>query len=61
MFEEFEDNKGVIRIRKSKDTHLNGQQEKQRSTKHTHRTKDRVTRTPLKTGVEYQISRKDNE
>jgi hypothetical protein len=26
------------------------QKDKQRSTKHTHRTKDRVTRTPLKTG-----------
>ena len=27
------------------------QKEKQRSTKHTYKTKDRVTRTPLKTGV----------
>ena len=27
------------------------QKDKQRSTKHTHKTKDRVTRTPLKTGV----------
>ena len=26
-----------------------GQKEKQRSTKHAHKTKDRVTRTPLKT------------
>ena len=26
------------------------QKDKQRSTKHTHKTKDRVTRTPLKTG-----------
>jgi hypothetical protein len=26
-----------------------GQMDKQRSTKHTHKTKDRVTRTPLKT------------
>ena len=25
--------------------------DKQRSTKHTHKTKDRVTRTPLKTGM----------
>jgi len=25
--------------------------DKQRSTKHTHRSKDRVTQTPLKTGV----------
>jgi len=30
-----------------------GQKEKQRSTKHTHRTKERVTRTPLKTGGEH--------
>jgi hypothetical protein len=28
-----------------------GQNGKQRSTKHTHKIKDRVTRTPLKTGV----------
>jgi len=28
-----------------------GQNDKQRSTKHTHKTNDRVTRTPLKTGV----------
>ena len=28
------------------------QKDKQRSTKHTHKTKDRVTRTPLKTGGE---------
>jgi hypothetical protein len=27
------------------------QQDKQRSTKHTHKTKDRVTQTPIKTGV----------
>ena len=27
------------------------QKDKQRSTKHTRKTKDRVTRTPLKTGV----------
>jgi hypothetical protein len=27
------------------------QRNKQRSTKHTHKTKDRVTRTPLKSGV----------
>jgi hypothetical protein len=46
----------VIRIRKSKNRELNGQKkkdknDKQRSTKHTYKTKDRVTRTPLKTGV----------
>ena len=28
------------------------QKDKQRSTKYTHKTKDRVTRTPLTTGVE---------
>ena len=28
-----------------------GQKDKQRSTKHTHKTKDQVTWTPLKTGV----------
>jgi len=40
----------VIKIRKSKDRQHNGQKkkDKQRSTKHTHKTKDRVTRTPLK-------------
>jgi hypothetical protein len=27
------------------------QKDKQRSTKHTHKTKDRITRTALKTGV----------
>ena len=43
--------KVVIRIRKSKDRQYNDQKkkDKQRSTKHTHKTKDRVTRTPLKT------------
>jgi hypothetical protein len=30
--------------------------DKQRSTKHTHKTKDRVTRTPLKTGDELRCS-----
>jgi hypothetical protein len=32
------------------------QKDKQRSTKHTHKTKDRVTRTPLKTGGEVRWS-----
>jgi uncharacterized protein involved in type VI secretion and phage assembly len=43
---EFEDTKGVIRIRISKkDRQHNGQKknDKQRSTKHTHKTKDQVT------------------
>jgi hypothetical protein len=42
----------VIRIRKSsKNRQHNGQKkkDKQRSTRHTHKTKDRVTQTPLKT------------
>jgi hypothetical protein len=52
--EGFKDTKGVIRIRKSKkDRQHNGQKkrDKQRSTKDTHKTKDRVTPTPLYTGV----------
>ena len=32
------------------------QKNKQRSTKHTYKTKDRVTRTPLKTGGEFRCS-----
>jgi hypothetical protein len=53
--EEFEDTKKVIRIRISKkDRQHNGQKkkDKQRSTKHTHETTDRVTRTTLKTRVD---------
>jgi hypothetical protein len=52
--EEFEDTKGAIRIRMSKKNRKhNGQKkkaqkDKQRSTKHTYKAKDRVTRTPLK-------------
>ena len=34
----------------------NKQKDKQRSTKHTYKTKDRVTRTPLKTGGELRCS-----
>ena len=42
--EEFEDTKGVIKIRISKKNRQhNGQKEKQRSTKHAHKTKNRVT------------------
>jgi hypothetical protein len=57
MQEELEDIKGVIRIRNSKKNRQHngqkdkGQRDKQRSTKHIHKTKDRVTRTPLKTVV----------
>jgi len=52
--EEFEDTKGVIRIRISQEEQTTQwlkekvQKDKQRFTKHTHKTKDRVTRTPLK-------------
>jgi hypothetical protein len=53
VHEEFKDIKGVIRIRKSKkDRQHSAQKDKQRSTKHTHKSKYRVTRTPLKTGGE---------
>jgi hypothetical protein len=54
--EEFENTKGVIRIRISKKNiqhqwpNKKVQKDKQRSTKHTHKTKDRVTRTQLRTG-----------
>ena len=50
---DFEDTKGVIRIRKSKDRQHNGQKkkDKQRSTKHTHRKNDRVTQISLKLAV----------
>ena len=34
------------------------QKDKQRSTKHTHKIKDRVTRTPLKTGCELRCTRR---
>ena len=36
------------------------QKDKQRSTKHTYKTKDRVTRTPLKTGGELRCSGRVN-
>ena len=54
--EEFEDAKGVIRIRRWKDRQHNGQKENDKSTNNdlqntTQKTKDRATRTPLKTRV----------
>jgi hypothetical protein len=54
--EEFEDTKGAIRIRISKKQTTQWpkekvQKDKQRSIKHTYKTKDRVTRTPLKPGM----------
>ena len=57
--EEFEDTKGIIRIRKSKkDRQHDGQKKKdtQLFRKHTHNTKDRVTRIPLRTGDELRCS-----
>ena len=51
------------RIRKSKDRQHNGQKKKyktKRSTAHIHKTNDRVTRTPLKTGGEIRCSGKVN-
>ena len=49
--EEFEDTKGAIRIEEEQKTQWSKvkKKDKQRSTKHTHKTKDRVIRTPLKT------------
>ena len=44
--------KWVIRIcTTKKNRQRNGQTDKQQSTKHTYKTKHRVTRTPLKTGA----------
>ena len=49
--EAFEDTKGVIRIRKSKNRQPNDQKNKvkQRCPKHTHKTKDPVIQTSLNT------------
>jgi len=52
--EEFEDIKGVIRIRKSKDRQHNRQKDK--TMIFTHQTKDRVNRIPFKTGTERMSS-----
>jgi len=60
--EEFIDTKGVIKIRKSnKDRQHNGQKKKDKRTNNdlqniTHKTKDRVTRIPLKTESELRCS-----
>ena len=50
--EEFEDTKGIIRIRKLKVRQHNGQKKKDEKDKHTHKTKDRETRASLKSGGE---------
>jgi hypothetical protein len=62
--EEFEDTKGVIRIRKSKNRQHNGQKkkvqkDKQRSTKHTYKNKDRITGPQLK--ISYPVSLLNSE
>ena len=54
MQEEFENTKGVSRIRKSKDRQHNGQKKNAKRTNNdlhntTQKTKDRATQTPLKT------------
>ena len=50
----------IPKVCKSKDRQQNGQKKgqnhKQRSTKHTHKIKYRVARTPLKTGGEFRWS-----
>ena len=53
MKEEFEDTKGGIRIEEQtmQRPKEKVQKDKQRSAKHTYKTKDRVTRTPLKSEV----------
>ena len=62
MQEEFEDTKGGNQnpyIEEEQTTQWpteKVQKDKQRSTKHTYKTKDRVTRTPLKTGGELRSS-----
>jgi hypothetical protein len=54
----------IVNRRRTDDTMA--KKDKQRSTKHTHTTKDRITRTPLKTGVEsgapewYTVTRRVN-
>ena len=52
------DTKGVISIPKSKKDMIQWSKEKdkQQSTKHTHKTKDQVTQTPLKIGGELGCS-----
>jgi len=56
--EEFEDTKEVNRIRRTdnKWPKEKVQKDKQRSTQHTHKTKDRVTHSPQKTGGELRCS-----
>ena len=43
-------------LKKTQWPKVNGHNDKQLSTKHTHKAKDRVTQTPLKTGGELRCS-----
>ena len=59
--EEFEDTKRVFRIRMPKKNRTKWlkekvQKDKQRSIKHTHKTKDQITLTPIKSGSELMCS-----
>jgi hypothetical protein len=54
--EDFEDTKGVIRNRKSKDEQKNRKKTNNDLQNITHKTKDRVTRTKLKTVNELRCS-----
>ena len=59
--DEFEDTKGVIRFSKSKEVRQHNGQKKDKRTNNnlqstTHKTKDRETQTPLKTGSELMCS-----
>ena len=66
VYEEVEDTKGEIRIRKSKtDRQHNGYKKNDKGTNNDlqnnkHKTKDRVTRTPLKIGSELRYSGRDS-
>ena len=52
--EELKDIKGVFRIRKSKmNRQHNGKKKMATATKHAHKTKDRVTRNPLRSSYKY--------
>ena len=54
--EELEDTKRVIEGQTTQCTEEKGQRYKQRSTKHANKTKDRVTRTSLKTRGQLRCS-----
>ena len=59
--EKLKDTKEIIRIRISKkNIQHNGQRDKQLSTNHTCKTKNRVTRAPLKTGGELRCSGRES-